>query len=213
MTTAICIPSRHRPSYLNHLLRNIEVVTPEPHQTYLVVCDEQSKAVSERFGAKVKMAPSSSTMVQKVNWLARNTTETYFACFPDDASLGEGWLTPALDIAADTHGLVMIGPESAGGVIHRDYLASAVIDRPGYLLHPGYWHAWSDVELVETARYRGRLERTDGDITLNPGVEQVNLAMNRSRFAQDWRTYESRIHLFDGRPVQEIIQEMHSCPV
>ena len=188
MTTAICVPSRHRAGYLSHLLRNIEAVTPEPHQTYLVVCDEQSKAVSERFGAKVKMAPSSSTMVQKVNWLARNTTETYFACFPDDASLGEGWLTPALDVAADTHGLVMIGLGKCRGCRSPGLSGIAVIDRPGYLLHPGYWHAWSDVELVETARYRGRLERTDGDITMNPGVEQVNLAMNRSRFAQDWRT-------------------------
>lgn len=205
---AIGIPSRFRARYLHHLLRDLEAVTPEPHQTYLVVADDESRRIGEQHGAKVKVVSGSSTMVQKMNWLVRNTTEQFFASFPDDVILGENWLTPAVDIAAETHGLVMIGREGIAGVLHRDYLEHAVMDRPGFVFHPGYWHAWSDVELAETARDRGCLEYTDGDVTLNPAVEQVNIRMNRSRFAQDWRTYESRRHLFNGRSPQEILQGM-----
>ena len=80
----------------------------------------------------------------------------------DDLHFHTGWLTEAL-VTHERTGALVIGTNdlcnprtarmhSTHSLVHRDFLDRAVFDRPGHMLHEGYWHNFVDDELLMSAR-------------------------------------------------------------
>ncbi len=212
MTTAICIPSRRRPHLLRALVENIEEATPEPHAIYFAVEDAESERVLSALGVPFLSMPD-TTMVEKLNALAEVSTERYFYGGQDDSVFTEGWLSAGIAAAESVQGIASIG-DGRGNIPTALFLRSyiedpgAIVDTPGAVAFPGYWHYWSEIETMETAKYRGRYARCDEAVVRHnhwttghapvDDTYQLNLEHGRA----DALLFRSRRHLWHPEVTQ-----------
>lgn len=113
------------------------------------------------------VAAANSQYPIKINTGARAAAEDWLFTGADDLHFHPGWLTHALNAHAASgclvigtndlgNQLVKQGKHSTHSLVHRSYLELGTIDEPGKLMHEGYDHNSSDVEMIETAVARGQ---------------------------------------------------------
>lgn len=114
--------------------------------------------------------PDRGDYALKINWAYRNTIEPWIFCGASDLVFHEGWDQHALRVGERTRAgvvgtqdtanpLVKRGKQSTHPLVRREYVqefGSATFDSTGEIYCPLYDHQYIDLELVETAKLRGR---------------------------------------------------------
>jgi hypothetical protein len=129
-----------------------------------------------------------------------------------DIAFRPGWWEACL--AKLTPGIGVVGtndlgnPRTADGrlsthsLVTREYCEWGSIDRPGQLLHEGYWHEFVDDELCETAKHRrawahapdAHVEHLHPDHGKRP-ADALD-AQRQARMRQGQRLFTARRHLW-----------------
>jgi glycosyltransferase involved in cell wall biosynthesis len=169
--TVVLIPVLRRPQNVRPLLASLADATPEPHRA-LFICTRGDRAEIDEIrsaGAdllEIRPFPRGD-YARKINAGHQASSETFLFLAADDLRFHPGWLTAALDAMQDpaigivgTNDLgnrrVISGEHATHSLVRRSYVDRfGTIDRPGHVLHEGYWHEYVDDEFVETARARG----------------------------------------------------------
>ncbi len=105
---------------------------------------------------------------RKLNHAFRETSEPWLFTGADDLDFHLGWDTAALETAEragagvvgtqdGANPQVKIGRHSTHSLVRRSYIdeCGGSVGEPGIVIHEGYQHQWSEVELIETAKARG----------------------------------------------------------
>ncbi len=103
----------------------------------------------------------------KMNAGYRASTEQWLFLGACDIRFHPGWLEACAAQVAARCGVVgtndlgnqrtATGQLSTHTLVTRDYVDTfGTVDRPGELLHEGYWHEFCDNELIDTAKARGQ---------------------------------------------------------
>lgn len=176
LTTTVIIPTlwraHHVDPFLEALYANAGSIPIRP----VFLCqdnDEATLIAVARAGADMRMFPSTAdgqpaSMVAKCNSACVRVTTPFFFGASDDIRLLPGCLEAvheALDgtgkhVACVSDG---IGAHRHGGeltghcLVRTSYIReqSGVLDEPNMVMHPGYFHFYSDIELWQTAQARG----------------------------------------------------------
>jgi GT2 family glycosyltransferase len=211
--TAILIPSM-RAHLLPPLLDNIAATTPEQHWVYLMLewqsdCD---RAVGGRDDVTI-LYDEGDTWGHRLNAMLHWTYEPYLFCAADDVEFHPGWLTEALNVMGTMHGVVSVADRvSAQGtlpLISRRYIDqwSGCLDVPDVIIHPAYHHNYSETELYETARTRGRWLKAEQSVVehhhplVGTAAEDEVYALGRSRVTHDEYLFNERANrLWRGIP-------------
>ena len=158
---ALLFPVLGRPQRVKSLLGNLARTTPEPHRTIFAASDEETIRELLSFGAEY-ITDEGESWPTRINRLYSLTTEPYVFLGADDYTFYLGWLTEALRVMADVDGVValndMHNPDGTACLVSRRYVEQegATWDEKGIVIHPGYQHNWSDTELFNVARSKGR---------------------------------------------------------
>lgn len=162
--TAIIIPAM-RAHLMGPLLENIEATTPEPHRVLVVSSDPAIDQICQRAG--VECLPDDgrgTTWGQRLNHAFDHLQwgVQYLFLGADDVVFHQGWLSAAHAVMNDADQVVSVNDtltdEGTLALVSRRYveLYSGVCDEPNTVIHPGYRHCYSERELYDTARARGR---------------------------------------------------------
>lgn len=131
----------------------------------------------------------------------------------DDLRFHHGWMQAALAVHAETgacvvgtndlgNPTVMSGRHSTHPLVHRGYLECGTADEPDKLVHEGYRHNWVDVELVETAEWRGEFAFARDAVVehLHPfwrkGADDATYELGRAGYNDDARLLAQRRRLW-----------------
>lgn len=172
MTTTIIIPSLNRPQYIKDTVENVRSVTDDFVLLYCV-SDIASAEMLIELGVSFIYDCACTNMscicdtryVTRMNKLGRLVETEFLFTGTDDSLFHPNWLEELLAVAAQGFDLVvpddMLNPSGTLALIRTSYIYNpgAVIDAPGLLFHPGYWHNGADVEQFATARYHGVFAR------------------------------------------------------
>lgn len=208
--TAILIPSLWRPEGLSRVLHNLEKTTPETHQVYACVDrnDGESMQVCLDFGVNF-ITDDGDYFVPRLQKLYEWSTEPWFFTGSDDIIFSNGWLTGCFAAAQDHHRVICPNdghnPNGTNFLVSREYITehSGTIDGTNEVYHPGYFHNFSDDELVGTARKRGVYTRAMGVLveSTHPGFgnapDDDTYRKPRAMWGHDEALYHSRRHLWE----------------
>jgi hypothetical protein len=114
--------------------------------------------------------PDHGQYAAKINRGYRETITPWVFCGASDLTFHDGWLRQALTVADRVNAGVVgtqdganpwvkRGMQSTHSLVRREYVqefGSATFDGTGEIYSETYDHQWVDVELVETAKLRGR---------------------------------------------------------
>lgn len=145
---------------------------------------------------------------ERLNLGYRLTDQPFLFLGADDVKFHYGWLDHALDRMRWVDGVVVVNdllnPAGTMALVSRRYIdeESGCVDTPGVIIYPGYRHNYSDNELFETARSRGRLDYCEKAV-----VEHLHWLVNKAPYdevyeegdnarAADAALFESRKHLW-----------------
>lgn len=158
------------------------------------------------------LTDSGGSWGERLNALYQATTEAYFFTGSDDIVFHPSWLLKAaianLTIPGQVGGVIAVNdlynPRGTHALVSRSYIEemSGCVDVPGVVIHPSYHHNYSESELFETAKSRGRFVYAEDAI-----VEHMHPAARKgewddvydaglSYLAADRAFYESRKHLW-----------------
>ena len=148
-----------------------------------------------------------NTYARRINLLAAETYEPYMFLGADDIKFSVGWdecalaamLQPGVVGVNDLH-----NPHPTHLLVSRAYIeefGSGTLDNSGLVLHP-YKHNFCDLELVATAKKRGRYYYAKDAIVahLHPAAGKAEddeiYALGRQSYEADLMEFESRKHLW-----------------
>lgn len=173
LPTAILVPVLGRPHRAAPLVESIEAATPEPHLTLFIADaddDDEIAAVRQvraQWPETVRLITVKSGMcyAAKINAGIDATDEPVLFQAADDLAFHPAWLERAqARLSARVHVVgtndlynprVVHGKHSTHSLFTREYVEKhGTIDEPGKFMHPGYGHAYSDDEAIQTARHR-----------------------------------------------------------
>lgn len=164
MSVAILVPILNRPHRIEPLLRNIAEATPEPHSVHFAASDEPSLSELRRLNAAY-IQDDGGTYPERINALARITSEPFLMCAADDYAFRLGWLPEMLRVMEqfpNSSGIVFANDlyNAAGTavMVARSYVdeLGGTADALGTVFHEGYIHSYCDDELREVAKHRNR---------------------------------------------------------
>jgi hypothetical protein len=163
----VLIPMLGRPHRVAPLLDSIRLATPDAEILFLLTPADASvlAEVRKAGGSHLLVEYRRGDYARKINHGYRSTSRPLLFLGADDLRFHPGWLDAALaelgpgigvvgtnDLGAER---VMAGEHSTHSLVTRAYADEhGTIDRPGEILHEGYWHEYVDDELVATARHR-----------------------------------------------------------
>lgn len=176
LSTVILVPtlwrSTHIAPFLEALYRNVSAEIPIRPLFLAQDGDDPTLDELNRCGADHIVFPmvdgKAMTMVQKCNEAAQRATEPFLFGASDDIRILPGCLErchetlqdPTVHIACVSDGIPdhSHGHELTGHCLVRmSYIRteSGVMDEPNVIMHPGYFHYYSDVEFMCVGRARG----------------------------------------------------------
>lgn len=219
LSTVVLVPTWRRSHHVGPFLAALAANHGDIPVRPLFLCNDNDDATLtavDAEGAEAMTFPGNpATMVEKVNGGFARTTEPFVFGASDDIRILPGCLEVAHAAMTDGIGVVCVndgiaqhrhdGALTGHCLIRRSYIDehSGVMDRSGVVLHPGYVHYYSDLELWQTARVRGAyvscFEARIDHPHPNDGTAPVDVVQEWSRARQtaDLRTYLSRRHLWE----------------
>ncbi len=220
MTTTVIIPSLNRPQYIKDTVENLRGVTKDFEILYCV-SDQTSAEKLIWLGVPFIYdchcggitCDCNTRYVTRMNKLGRLVDTEFLFTGSDDVLFHIGWLDELLRVASEGYDFVvpddMLNPVGTQALIRTSYMRDpgAVIDAPGLLFHPGYWHNGADVEQFATAQYHGVFSRAMDSKVQHLHALSTNRPMDDTyeRFAydvtgneQDHILLHSRKHLWKG---------------
>lgn len=176
LTTTVVIPTLWRPHqiapFLDALYTNAGSIPIRP--VFLVQEDDEATLIAvARAGVDMLTFPADAdglpaTMVAKCNAACAQVTTPFFFGASDDIRLLPGCLEaahealtePGRQVACVSDGIHahQHGGELTGHCLVRtSYIRerSGVLDEPNMVMHPGYFHFYSDIEFWQTGKARG----------------------------------------------------------
>lgn len=168
MKIAVLIPSLNRPQRIRPTATAIHESTPEPHQIYWMVSDEQSMDTLEGMPEENWYSDSDTEdrrYVTRMNKLVEELEDEDFVFFgSDDVIHHPGWAREALRVFGDPKVQLVVvndlrNQNGTQAMIRREYLELATFDAPGKPFHGGYQHNFADTEQFLTAHTRGAYAR------------------------------------------------------
>lgn len=215
-TILIAIPVLARPQNVAGLVENIATVTSVPHRV-LFVCtegDEAEIAAIRAAGAEalVEDFPARGQYAKKINTAFAAGDEPWIFTGADDLCFYPHWDTQALKVAARSgagvvgtqdkgNPLVKKGLQSTHSLVSRAYVQEfngATYDQTGEIYSELYDHQYVDLELVETAKLRGRWAFAKRSV-----VEHRHPAWKTARkddtYVKAWRESKGDNRLFQQR--------------
>lgn len=226
----VLIPVWNRPDRAAAVAATIDA-TSDARVLFIAASDDkrQLRAVRKvmrtypRVGLTIVDPPSGQPgdYARKINRGVLAAGGDWFFQGADDLHFHPGWLAEALDVHDQT-GARVIGTNdlcnprtrsrhSTHSLVHRTFIeVGAVYDRPGHMLHEGYWHNYVDDELIAAAR----LHRTFAHAPrahvehLHPNCGRADMdatydrALDRRHFSRDRQLLNYRVrHMKRRRPV------------
>lgn len=170
MTTVdVLIPVLNRPGRVAPLVESLTASQEDTTLRAVFVCsprDRKEQEAVEATDARLLITPwvpGHGDYAKKINYAFRHTTEEWVFLAADDLCFCPGWADKALAHHGHVIGTndlgnsrVTAGDHATHNLVSRRYIVElGVVDRPGDVLHEGYWHNFCDDELVGTARARG----------------------------------------------------------
>lgn len=169
--TVLLIPVLNRPGNIAPLVRSVEENTPEPHRLLFLATQgdlEEIDAIRSAGADLLEVPPTPrGDYARKINTGYQSSSEPFLFLGADDLRFHPGWLSAALALMNDpaigvvgTQDLApteraRTGQHATHSLVRRSYVDElGTIDRPGEVLHPGYWHEYVDDEFIATARAR-----------------------------------------------------------
>jgi glycosyltransferase involved in cell wall biosynthesis len=164
----IFIPVLGRPQNVGPLIESVEAATAVDFSLVFICSsgdDDQIEACKKTGGRILIIEGGLSEYPRKMNHAFRNTDREFCLLGADDIEFQPGWDRAALKVAKRT-GAGVIGTSDCVNVrdfsphplVRRTYveIRGASMDGPGFLIHEGYDHNYTDVELCKLAQVRGR---------------------------------------------------------
>lgn len=208
-----------RPHRVEPLLESIAAVTDD--YRVLFICTPLDSAIPavEAAGAEYITVPwgGKGDFARKTNAGYRATTEPLLFLGADDLFFHPHWLDRAVSRLGGSVEVVgtndLTNKRTARGhsthsLVTRLYVDQfGTIDRPGEVLHEGYWHEFVDDELVATARARSAYAHAPDSFVEHLHVMAGKAPMDdlyrqqpiRMRYGR--RVYERRRHLWESMSV------------
>lgn len=172
MSTVVVVPVLGRPEQIGPLAESVRSTSDA---RLVFVCspkDTVAKRECKKTGEKVMVVrwePGPADYSRKINHAYRHTTEEWIFCGATDLSFRPNWLTNALRVG-ERGGAGVIGTQDMGNplvkrgrhathpLVSRAYIeeCGGTFDATGEIYSERYDHQYIDLELVETARLRGR---------------------------------------------------------
>lgn len=164
---AVLVPMLGRPQTVAPLRESLAASTDKAHLVWIVT-DTDTAVRDATAGDTVILVPprAKGDYAVKMNAGYRATTEPWLFLGACDLRFHSGWWEACM--AKAKAGYKVIGTNDLGNpgtatgrlsthtLIQRTYVdRHGTIDRPGQLLHEGYWHEFVDNELIATAKHRG----------------------------------------------------------
>lgn len=225
LTTTIMVPTLWRSHHIGPLLENLHANHGDIPIKILFLCQDTDCATLaeiEKHDGDYMVFPSTPdgqpmSMVAKCNamWLVTDTP-FLFGCSDDIrlhadtlARCHEALMEPDAHIACVSDGIPAhnhSGELTGHCLIRCSYIReqSGVMDQPNTLMHPGYVHYYSDLELMCVARARGVYRslfdaRIDHPHANNGTAERDRVqAWTVARRRQDALTFRRRAHMWQG---------------
>ena len=160
---AVLIPTLGRPRRVAEIARNLRSASPAARPVFIIESSDE-ETVQAAAGHDALIGDFGNYSVA-INHAIRRTAEPFVFTGADDLMFHPGWLEHALGAAAahpeagvigtDDLGnpYVALGLHSTHSLIRRSYAERGGMTA-GVLMHEGYTHNFTDVELVEVARAR-----------------------------------------------------------
>jgi hypothetical protein len=210
---AILVPVLGRPHRVEPFLRDLEDAT-EPGSYRLVFACSDQPTVDEldRLGCEYLRDDGASWGV-RINRLFDATSEPYVFAAADDIAPFPGWLPALMKEMKKVDGVVvpadLLNPAGTLALISRRYILeeSGCIDTPGVVICPEYTHNYSDRELFETAKARGRHRYVAAAIVEHLHPQSGKSAMDGTYLlgyqseARDHALFDSRRHLWEAASI------------
>ena len=183
-----------RASKIQPLIENIEETTEVPHRVLWM---------GSNFETGVE-----STWGHRINTMYLMSQEPYVFLGADDILFHEGWDEHVLKAMEVIDGVVAVNdmrnPSGTLALVSRRYIneQSGCVDTKGVVIYPGYRHNFSETELFETAKRRGKFAYCAPSIVehVHPDAGKAEddevYQLGRARFEEDRALYESRCHLW-----------------
>ena len=189
------------------LIENIDQTTDAPHQIYWA-CTKSSEcydALSEL--GEFVYTDAGDTWGRRINRLFDLTKEPYVFLGADDVLFHEGWDEHALKAMDSIQGVVAVNdlcnPNGTLALVSRKYInTQGCVDTPGAVIYPGYSHNFSETELFETARKRGKFAYCATSIVehVHPDAQKAEddevYQLGRVHLEEDRALFNSRRHLW-----------------
>ena len=170
---AVVVPAMRRPQNVDRLVSSLKRTAPD--LTAYFICDDDDQEEIDAAlaaGARVIVSDRGHTYAQKVNVAVENTDEPWLLIVGDDVEFHPGWVDAArrvsdrFDVIGTNDSLPgrVRNPKVANGshadhfFVRRAYVeeTGACLDGPGVLAPEVYSHWFTDLEIVDLARARGR---------------------------------------------------------
>ena len=190
------------------LIENIDRTTDAPHQIYWA-CTKPSECCDVLLGlGEFVYTDEGDTWGHRINRLFDLTKEPYVFLGADDVRFHEGWDEHALKAIDSIQGVVSVNdlsnPNGTLALVSRRYInnQSGCVDTPGVVIYPGYSHNFSETELFETARRRGRFAYCATSIVehvhpdANKAEDDEIYQLGRARLEEDKALFNSRRHFW-----------------
>ncbi len=164
---AVLVPMLGRPQTVGPLRESLAASTDQAHLVWIVT-DTDTAVRDAVAGDTAVVVPQHKRgdYARKMNAGYRATTEPWLFLGACDIRFHPGWWEACM--AKAKAGYKVIGTNDLGNrgtadgrlsthtLVQRTYVdRHGTIDKPGQLLHEGYWHEFVDNELIATAKHRG----------------------------------------------------------
>lgn len=174
----VLVPMLGRPHRVDPLAESVDATVPGARLLFLVsphddaVHQAVDRAGRERLTVEWR---TRGDYARKINAGYRHTSEPLIFLGACDLLFHPGWMAAAVSRLAPGIGVVgtndlgsprvKAGQHATHSLVTREYADErGSIDRPGEILHEGYWHEFVDDELVATAQRRGAWAFADDSV-------------------------------------------------
>ncbi len=223
LTTTVLIPTLWRHEQIGPCLDALFASTSIPVKPLFLCAEDDDKTLDmlDKIGHNFTAFPRGAdgevpSMVAKCNAAAEAVTTPFLFGLSDDVRLRPGCMERCHEALADGTKHVACVSDGISAHTHEGDLTghclirvsyireqSGVMDEPNMLMHPGYKHFFSDLELMKVGKARGvYVSCYDAKVdhpNPNNGTAPLDRVhhLTRSHWMQDHDLYRSREHMWE----------------
>lgn len=161
---AVLVPVLNRPHRVRPFLENARAASEDVEVYFLAQESDTAEVAAIREAGGNLILTEGISWAHKINRGFEATTEPWIFCGADDLIFRKGWTDVARSVLDSSfsgvigvHDTIGSADSSTHFLVCRRYIeAFGTVDQTRHVVHEGYRHNCPDVELVETARRRGR---------------------------------------------------------